>query len=77
MNHCFVEPVSFDGEQWNLPFEEQFGWGGLEPKHWRGTGVMVRIDKDQARFEDDGGSTVLFRPVDDPLVRPVEDALCR
>lgn len=76
MNHCFVEPLSFDGEQWNVPFDRQFGWGGLEPKHWRGAGVMTRLGEDQARFKDDGGSTVVFRPVDDPLVQSVEDALC-
>jgi len=76
MNHCFVEPVSFDGEQWNVPFDMQFGWGGMEPKRWRGAGVMTRVGEDQARFKDDGGSTVVFRPVDDPLVQPVEDAIC-
>ena len=76
MGHCFVEPVSFDGESWNVPFDKQFGGGGLEPKHWRGRGMMTRVNEDLARFEDEGGSTVVFRPVDDPSVRPVEKALC-
>jgi hypothetical protein len=77
VNHCFVEPVSFDGVQWNVPFKEQFGWGGMEPKHWMGTGTMVRTGQYEARFEDDGGATLVFRPVDHPSVRPVEKALCR
>jgi len=76
MNHCFVEPVPFDGERCNVPFDRQFGWGGLQPKRWRGTGVMVRVGENQARFKDDGGLTVVFRPVDAPSVRPVKKALC-
>jgi hypothetical protein len=76
MGHCFVEPVLFDGRRWNVPFDKQFGWGGLEPRNWVGTGVMKRVSQDRARFDDDGGSTVVFLPVNDPAVRPVEKALC-
>ncbi len=76
VNHCFVEPVSLDGEQWNVPFKKQFGWGGMQPKHWQGSGVMVRAGENEARFEDDGGATIVFRPVGDVSVRPVEKALC-
>jgi hypothetical protein len=76
MNHCFVEPVSFDGEQWNVPFQRQFGWGGLQPKRWQGVGTMQRVNEDMARFQDEGGAVVVFRPVDHPTVRRVEKALC-
>jgi hypothetical protein len=76
MNHCFVEPVAFDGSEWNVPFKQQFGGGGLQPKAWIGQGSMVRVSESQARFEDDGGSIVQFRLVDDPLVTPVDHALC-
>lgn len=76
MGHCWVEPVAFDGEQWNVPFDDQFGWGGLEPKNWQGTGVMTRVADDEARFDDDGGSSVTFLLVDDPAVTPVEEAIC-
>lgn len=76
MGHCFVEPVAFDGEQWNVPLDKQFGSGGLQPANWRGVGVMTRIGRDHARFKDDGGAVVVFLPVDDPAVRGVEDALC-
>lgn len=68
MNHCFVEPISFDGQLWNVPFDDQFGWGGLEPKNWRGSGVITRISEHRARYDDDGGATVLFLPVDHPSV---------
>lgn len=76
MGHCFVEPVSFDGEEWNVPFKKQFGWGGMEPKNWSGTGEMVRVAEDEAHFKDDGGAVVVFRPTDDPSVSRVENALC-
>lgn len=76
MNHCFVLPVAFDGRQWNVPFDKQFGSGGLWPKNWRGVGVMTRVSADRARFADDGGAEVMFRPVDDPRVRPVENVPC-
>lgn len=76
MGHCWVEPVTFDGEQWNVPFDQQFGWGGLEPDNWQGTGVMTRVAEDEARFDDDGGSSVKFLLVDDPAVTPVEEAMC-
>lgn len=75
-NHCFVEPVAFDGERWNVPFNRQFGWGGMEPRSWQGAGVMTRVSDDRARFRDDGGSTVGFRPVKHRSVRPVETAGC-
>ena len=76
VNHCFVKPVSFDGEQWNVLFKNQFGWGGMEPKGRQDAGVMVRAGESKARFEDDDGATIVFRPVDDPSVRPVETAPC-
>ncbi|WP_127479226.1 hypothetical protein [Nocardioides pantholopis] len=76
VGHCFVLPVEFDGEQWNVPFEDQFGWGGLQPAGWQGTGVMVRVGEREARFVDRGGATVEFRPVTDPTVRRVEEAWC-
>lgn len=77
MGHCWAEPVTFDGEQWNVPFDQQFGWGGLEPTGWQGSGVMTRVGEDEARFDDDGGASVTFLPVGDPTVSPVEEAICR
>lgn len=76
LGHCFVEPVAFDGDQWNVPFDDQFGGGGLEPDNWQGTGVMTRVAEDEARFDDDGGASVTFLLVEDPAVTPVEGALC-
>jgi len=78
MSHCFVEPIAFDGQLWNVPFEDQFGLGGLEPKNWRGSGVITRISERRAQYEDDGGATVLFLPVDHPAAVFPSDgrALC-
>jgi hypothetical protein len=75
MNHRSVEAASFDGEQWNVPFKNQFGWEACSPPTGRAPGHGARREP-EARFKDDGGATVVFRPVGDPSVRPVEDALC-
>ena len=41
-----MEPVHFDGEVWNLPYDEQFGWGGDDvPSQWRGEGIMIESDR--------------------------------
>ena len=37
---------------------------------------MRRVGEDRARFRDDGGSTVVFHPADDPSVRAVENRMC-
>lgn len=76
LGHCFVEPVTFDGEMWNVAIDQQFGWGGMQPSNWRGRGLMVRIGENRARYRDDGGGVVIFLPVDDPSVQEVEKALC-
>ena len=76
LGHCFVVPVRFDGELWNVPFADQFGWGGLEPDGWTGHGVMTRPARDRAEFVDNLGAVVEFRPVDDPSVVEVESAGC-
>ena len=76
LGHCFVEPVAFDAEMWSVPVDRQFGWGGLQPEHWTGAGVMVRTGRNRARFEDDGGAEVVFLPVDAPAVRPVDGMVC-
>lgn len=62
--HCWLLPVTFDGQEWNVPVREQFGSGGLAPAGWRGDGVMVRDADDRARFFDDGGAVVRFVPAD-------------
>lgn len=59
-----------------MPFARQFGWGGLELDGWRGTGLITRVAPDRARFEDDGGPTVVVRPVGHRTVRPVAWASC-
>lgn len=76
VDHCFVQPVTFAGERWNVPFGDQFGWGGGLPPDWQGAGEIVRVSADEARYTDDGGATVVLKHVDDPAVRPVDKALC-
>ena len=48
----------------------------MQPRHWVTAVVMVRAGEDEARFEDDGRATMVFRPVDDRSVRAVENASC-
>jgi hypothetical protein len=68
MGHCWVEDVSFDGQLWGLTDADQFGNGGNPPLSWEGTGVMVRVSADRARYTDDGGSVHTFLPIEDPTV---------
>jgi hypothetical protein len=68
VGHCWVEDVVFDGQAWGLTRDDQFGRGGSMPLPWAGTGVMVRLSVDQARYTDDDGAVLNFLPVDDPRV---------
>ena len=76
MGHCWVEDVSFDGQVWGLTHDDQMGNGGRRPLSWEGTGVMVRLSADRARYTDDGGTVHTFRPVDDPSVFRKQGRLC-
>lgn len=76
-NHCFVEPVRFDGELWNVPFSEQFGWGGQMPEEWKGAGTIERVDEAESKYVDDGGAVLTFKPIDDASVVAVETAYCK
>lgn len=76
VNHCFVETLTFDGERWNVPFRGQFGDGGSMPPGWKGRGVIERVSEAEARYTDDGGTTLVFRLADDPSVKEVESAVC-
>lgn len=68
VGHCWVEDVVFDGQTWGLTERQQLGTGGTMPAQWKGTGVMVRLSTDRARYTDDGGRQLTFLPIDDPSV---------
>ncbi|SES40379.1 hypothetical protein SAMN05216199_3377 [Pedococcus cremeus] len=68
VGHCWVEDVVFDGQTWGLTDADQFGTGGGVPLRWEGTGVMVRLSAERARYTDDTGTVLNFLPVGDPSV---------
>ena len=68
VGHCWVEDVVFDGQAWGLTPDDQFGNGGGMPPSWQGSGVMVRLSADRARYTDDGGTVLTFLPIEDPTV---------
>ena len=78
VGHCHVEYVHFDGQTWGLTDAQQFGGGGgAVPKQWpSGRGLMERLSPDRARYTDDAGTVLVFRPVDDPAVLRIEGKLC-
>ena len=75
LGHCWMEPVHFDGEVWNPPYDEQFGWGGDVPSQWRGEGIMIRVGQNRARYVDGGGATLLLIPADSPAAQI--NVMCR
>jgi len=55
VGHCWIEPVDIDGTTWDVAAEDQFGWGGGQPKGFEGEGyawpggdVMLYVDKSGA-----------------------------
>lgn len=68
VGHCWTEDVAFDGQMWGLTDADQISRGGRMPLPWAGTGVMVRVSADRARYTDDEGAVLNFLPVDDPRV---------
>lgn len=66
VGHCIVEPVSFHGRTWALPWDKQFGWGGGIPDGWKGTGTVRASSEDRVRYHDRGGSELTMVPADSP-----------
>lgn len=65
VGHCYVEPLTFRGRVWGLTEEDQFGWGGLGPDGFVGTGAATQ-DGDVLRYVDESGAELTLVPNDDP-----------
>jgi len=77
LSHCFIETVTFEGQEWNVRFRDQFGSGDYRlPQTWEGQGVIEEVESNRARYTDDGGTELEFLPVDHPAVTPMKDFLC-
>lgn len=68
IGHCWVEPFEFDGEEWALASDDQFGWGGRFPEGISGEGTAVRgtTFDDTLTYTDVNGGTLVLRPTSDP-----------
>lgn len=75
--HCTVEPLRFDGRRWALPWHQQFGWGGGEPKGWAGTGTVERDSMNQVLYTDRGGAELMLIPSDSPAAQAPQHWGCR
>jgi hypothetical protein len=79
VGHCWVEPVEVDGRTWDLIREDQFGWGGEQPKgivtqdrlSTNGTQTMAGqliSAGDVAVYVDQSGVRLTLVPEGDPWV---------
>jgi hypothetical protein len=73
--HCWVNPLTFDGRDWALPQDQQFGWGGAMPDRWVGYGT-VAPDDDGLHYVDAGGAYLDLLPADDPRTELPGGGLC-
>jgi hypothetical protein len=65
LGHCWIEPVTVDGERWGIDKADQFGWGDVLGK-WTGTGVIRHLSDDHLVYLDDQGRRLDLRPLADP-----------
>lgn len=78
IGHCYVEPLEFDGQEWALALDSQFGWGGQEPDGLSGTGTVTRgtAFDDSLDYVDDDGARLTFLSADDPRSELPSGWLC-
>ncbi|HSV40261.1 MAG TPA: hypothetical protein VLI04_15985 [Nocardioidaceae bacterium] len=74
VGHCWVEPVTYDGGEWDVVEEDQFGWGGGMPRSWVGIGTITPAREGTLRYVDAGGVELRLVRVGDP--RAIERGGC-
>jgi hypothetical protein len=67
--HCWIEPLTVDGQVWAVDKEDQFGWGGGTPKSWVGKGRVLRLNGEHLIYVDNGGTRLDLWPVHDKRAR--------
>lgn len=65
VGHCWIEPVAFEGESWDVVAEDQFGGGGGTPQGFVGTGSAARHG-DVVSYLDASGHRLTLVPEGDP-----------
>jgi hypothetical protein len=63
--HCWIETLSYDGREWDLRDEDQFGWGGPGPEEFDAVG-SVKVRRDRLEYVDLSGTRLSFVPADTP-----------
>lgn len=87
VGHCWVEPADFDGEQWDVVEEDQFGWGGGFPRGIAEPDV-TEIEKltiagtlspagDVLVYVDEEGRHLTLVPAADPWTVPSDQRFCQ
>ncbi|HSV41367.1 MAG TPA: hypothetical protein VLI04_21570, partial [Nocardioidaceae bacterium] len=69
-----VEPVTYDGGEWDVVEEDQFGWGGGMSRDWVGIGTITPAREGTLRYVDAGGVELRLVRVGDP--RAIERGGC-
>jgi hypothetical protein len=78
VGHCWIDPVRFDGTEWAVVPQDQFGWGGGRPdSSWDGKGIITRLSESRTRYVDRGGHVLRLVPADDPEAAAVFKHGCR
>ena len=67
VGHCWIAPVEFEGEVWDVMAEDQFGWGGGAPRGFASTGEAWRAG-DVVSYRDDSGTLLTLVPADGPWI---------
>jgi hypothetical protein len=73
--HCWVSPLTYDGRDWAVPQDQQFGWGGAMPDRWVGYGTVTPVD-DGLHYVDAGGADLDLLPADHPRTELPGGGLC-
>ena len=65
VGHCWIEPVEFAAQTWDVVHNDQFGWGGPHPRDFAGSGYAWRAG-DVLVYQDHSGQWLILVPENDP-----------
>lgn len=65
--HCWTNPITFQGQSWEVRRQDDFGSGGSVPDGFTGYGALTR-DGDRLRYVDVEGKVLVLLPTGSPGV---------
>lgn len=76
VEHCWIDPVRFDGHLWAVAPDDQFGAGGGTPANWEDRGLITRVGDSRSRYEDKGGAVLRLVLAPEPEAAQVFEQGC-